>query len=98
MIRRHGFLALTLVMLAADRLRHTHGEDSITRSRSIRIPGRCGRWCCCRLDVDVDVKEMSAGGVEEEVPEWSRKAEDEHPLGIADFQGIRQGVAAPPVW
>ena len=28
------------------------------------------------LPVDVNVKEMSAGGVEEEVPEWSRKAEE----------------------
>jgi hypothetical protein len=28
------------------------------------------------LPVDVHVKEMSAGGVEEEVPDWSRKAEE----------------------
>jgi hypothetical protein len=28
------------------------------------------------LPVDVDVKEMSAGGVEEEVPDWSLKAEE----------------------
>jgi len=28
------------------------------------------------LPVDVNVKEMSAGGVPEEVPEWSRKAEE----------------------
>jgi hypothetical protein len=28
------------------------------------------------LPVDVNVKEMSAGGVQEEVPDWSRKAEE----------------------
>jgi hypothetical protein len=73
MHRRHGFTGLVLVLAllsgcatSTARLHYTLRDNPDSRPlRQVVL-----------LPVDVNVKEMSAGGVEEEVPEWSRKAEE----------------------
>ena len=73
MSRYHGFVGLLLVLLLLSacatpsaRVHYTLRDNP--HSRPLRQ--------VVLLPVDVDVKEMSAGGVREEVPEWSRKAEE----------------------
>jgi uncharacterized lipoprotein YmbA len=49
------------------------------------------------LPVDVNVKEMSAGGMQEEVPEWSRKAEENIRSALL-VSRVQELVAALPAW
>jgi len=73
MDRRYGFIGLALVIALLSgcatpttKVHYTLKEHPDSRPlRQVVL-----------LPVDVDVKEMSAGGVQEEVPEWSRKAEE----------------------
>jgi hypothetical protein len=73
MHRRCGFIGLALLMgllsgcaTTTAKLHYTLKENAASRPlRQVVL-----------LPVDVDVKELSAGGVQEEFPEWSRRAEE----------------------
>jgi len=73
MTGRHGLPGLTLILLLLSGCATSTAKVHYTLKDN---PHSRPLQQVVLLPVDVDVKEMSAGGVQEEVPEWSRKAEE----------------------
>jgi hypothetical protein len=94
MDRRYGFIGWALVMTLLSacatptaKVHYTLRENPDSRPlRQVVL-----------LPVDVNVKEMSAGGVEEEVPEWSRKAEENIRSALLVARGSKGGCCVTRV-